>query len=368
MHAHYPKLVPDTPRTAPEVSISSLSRSGLIDVHTHAVDPELPDLVGRYPADRWPSVERTGEATAWLNCGERRYRGIDHRCWSTEARLTDMDRDSVALQVISPIPVTFCYDADPTGAAELAAAQNDYFDRMVSRHPTRFAALGAVALQDPDLAVSELRRCMSRPGFLGVEIATQVRGHELAEEQFDRFFAIAGELGALVLVHPRDEDLPTRMTGLAMGFGAGMPIETATAAASLLTSGALARRPGVRLCLAHGAGALPAIIGRLDKGAQIGGMAADSAELPSRLAGSLWCDSLTYSRTALLAAVEVVGVEHVVFGSDYPFPAVPDPIDRVVADLPDGLRNAISRGNLENIYGALPGIGPDPLSAAGRHG
>ena len=137
-----------------------------------------------------------------------------------------MDRDGVELQVISPIPVTFCYEADPAGTAELAEAQNDFFARIVTEHPTRFAALGAVALQDPDLAVAELRRCMARPGFLGVEIATQVRGDELADERFDRFFAVAHELGALVLIHPRDEDLPARMAGLAMGFGAGMPIET----------------------------------------------------------------------------------------------------------------------------------------------
>lgn len=258
-----------------------------------------------------------------------------------------MERDGVALQVISPIPVTFCYDAEPAGAAELAAAQNDFFARIVTEHPTRFAALGAVALQDPELAVAELRRCMARPGFLGVEIATQVRGRELSDERFDRFFAVAHELDALVLIHPRDEDLPARMAGLAMGFGAGMPIETATAAAALLTSGALVRRPGVRLCLAHAAGALPAIIGRLDKGALIGGMAADSPELPSRLAASLWCDSLAYNRTALLAAVEVVGADHIVFGSDYPFPAVPEPIDDIVADLRSDLRDRIIRRNVQ---------------------
>lgn len=337
-------------------------------MHTHAIDPDLPNLSRVYRSDRWPNVERTGDTTAWLNYGDRRYRQIDHRCWSADARLADMDREGVALQVLSSIPVTFCYEADPAGTAELAGAQNDFFTRMVTEHPTRFAALGAVALQDPDLAVAELRRCMSRPGFLGVEIATQVRGRELAHEEFDRFFAIAHELGALVLVHPRDEDLPARMAGLAMGFGAGMPMETATAAASLLTSGALVRRPGVRLCLAHGAGALPAIIGRLDKGAQIGGMAADSAELPSRLAASLWCDSLTYNRTALLAAVDVVGADHVMFGSDYPFPAIPEPIDHIVADLPAGLRERITRKNLENIYGALPRTGPHALSPAGGHG
>lgn len=366
MDAHYLDLVPCPSRKPGGSPITSRPSRSLIDAHTHAVDPDLPDLSRHHPGDRWPSVERTGETAAWLHYGGQRYRQIDHRCWSAAARLADMDRDGVAMQVISPIPVTLCYDADPAGTAELAAAQNDFFARIVAEHPTRFAALAAVALQDPDLAVAELRRCMGRPGFLGVEIATGVRGCELADERFDRFFAVAAELDALVLVHPCDEDLPARMAGLAMGFGAGMPVETAVAAAALLTSGALARRPAVRLCLAHGGGALPAIIGRLDKGARIAGMAADSAELPSRLATSLWCDSLTYTRTALLAAVEVFGADHVLFGSDYPFPAAPDPIDDIVAGLPAELKNRITRTNMEEHYGAFPGTGHHALSPPGR--
>ena len=157
-----------------------------------------------------------------------------------------MDREDVAVQVLSPIPVTFCYQASAAGAAELASAQNEFFARIVRRHPTRFAALGAVALQDPDRAVDEMRRCMRQPGFLGVEIGTQVGGTELADPSLDRFFAVAHELGALVLVHPSDQDLSPRVTGLGLGFGAGMPIETALAAAALITSGALT--PPTRQC------------------------------------------------------------------------------------------------------------------------
>jgi aminocarboxymuconate-semialdehyde decarboxylase len=340
---------------------------GLVDVHTHAIDDDLPDLRRAYPHDRWPSVERTGEIEAHLLFGGQPYRRIDHRCWSPEARLTDMDREDVAVQVLSPIPVTFCYQASATGAAELASAQNEFFARIVQQHPTRFAALGAVALQDPDRAVDEMRRCMRNRGFLGVEIGTQVGGTtELADPSLDRFFAVAHELGALVLVHPSDQDLPPRVTELGLGFGAGMPIETTLAAAALIARGALSRRPGVRICLAHGGGALPAIIGRLDKGAIIAGMPVDSPDLPSRLAAQFWCDSMTYSRRTLDAAVEVFGRDHIVFGSDYPFPAMPEPFDDIIADLPVDLRRMICRTNLEEDYGALPRSRTDPLSAAGR--
>jgi aminocarboxymuconate-semialdehyde decarboxylase len=278
-----------------------------------------------------------------------------------------MNLDGVAVQVLSQIPVTFCYQASAAGAAELASAQNEFFARIVGQYPARFAALGAVPLQDPDRAVDEMRQFMRTPGFLGVEIATRVGDIELGDPSLDRFFAVAAELGALTLVHPSDQDLPVRMTRADIGFGAGMPLETGMAAALLITSGALQRRPGVRLCFAHGAGALPSMIGRLDKGALIAGTPRTSPELPSRQAARLWCDSLTYYRPALLAAIDVFGAGHVVLGSDYPFAAKPDPIEDVVADLPADLRHRIGRTNMEGIHGALLGSGPHPLPAAGRH-
>jgi aminocarboxymuconate-semialdehyde decarboxylase len=343
------------------------ARTGLVDVHTHAIDDDLPDLTRVYPDDRWPRIDRTSETDAHLNFGGQFYRHIDHRCWSPNARLVDMDREGVAVQVLSPIPVTFCYQASAAGAAELASAQNEFFARIVRQHPTRFAALGAVTLQDPDRAVDELRHCMRQGGFLGVEIGTQVDGTELADPSLDRFFAVAQELGALVLVHPSDQDVSPRVTGAGLGFGAGMPIETALAAAALIAGGALSRRPEVQICLAHGGGALPALIGRLDKGAIMAGTTADSPDLPSRLAAQFWCDSLTYGRRVLDSAIQVFGRDHVVFGSDYPFPAMPEPIDDIVADLPADLRRRICRTNLEEHHDALPWSGPDALSAAGRN-
>jgi aminocarboxymuconate-semialdehyde decarboxylase len=64
----------------------------------------------------------------------------------------------------------------------------------------------------------------------------------------------------------------------------------------------------------------------------------------------MWCDSLTYNRSALQAAIDVFGRDHVVFGSDYPFPAMPEPIDDIVSDLPADLWQKICRTNLEESW------------------
>ena len=187
---------------------------------------------------------------------------------------------------------------------------------------TRATLFESRPLQDPGLAVAELRRCVRQLGFVGVEIGTRVGHRELGDICFDPFFDIAAELGALVLVHPADTTLDSRLAMLGVAFGAGLPGETGVAAAGLLTSGALLRRrPGARLCLAHAGGTLPWLLPRLDKGELIKNPDTPPGRLPSALTRSLYSDSLTYDVEDLLLAVHRYGAGHVMLGTDYPFAA-----------------------------------------------
>jgi aminocarboxymuconate-semialdehyde decarboxylase len=295
-------------------------------------------------------VRRLDETSARILLGGQPYRMVDERCWSAPRRLKDMDEDGVALQVVSPTPVTFCHDAPAEPAGELAAAQNTWLAELVGHDPSRFRALGAVPLQDTERAVAELRRCVTELGFLGVEIGTRVGQRELGDESLDPFFDTAAELGALVFVHPADVTLDPRLAGLGIPFGAGMPSETGIAAAGLLAGGAFTRRrPGLRLCLAHGGGTLPWLLPRLDKGEQIKDAGVPAERLPSALAVQLYSDSLTYDTASLLLAVQRYGEQHVMLGTDYPFAAKEDPTGAVLMapddQLSPALKAAIGRDN-----------------------
>ncbi|GLZ48153.1 hypothetical protein Acsp06_43380 [Actinomycetospora sp. NBRC 106375] len=301
--------------------------AGLVDVHTHAIAPDLAPPAAREGHD-WAWVAREDEHTAAVHVGDRRYRMIDARCWSPSARLRDMDAEGVAVQVVSPVPVTLDHTAPAAGALEQARAQNAFFAALVAEAPDRFRALGAVPLQDVDAAVGELRRCVLDLGFAGVEIGGRVGALELADPQLAPFFDAADELGAVVFVHPVDEVLDPRLARAGLAFGVGMPCETATAAASLLTAGTLADRPGVRLCLAHGGGALPSILPRVAHGQTLAGAPATALDR----ARDLWCDSLTYDPASLELAVARFGADHVVLGTDYPFAAREQPPGAVLTD------------------------------------
>jgi aminocarboxymuconate-semialdehyde decarboxylase len=140
------------------------------------------------------------------------------------------------------------------------------------------------------------------------------------------------------------------MAALGVAFGAGMPTETGIAAAGLLASGALLRRrPGARLCLAHGGGTLPWLLPRLDRGELLNDPDTPPERLPSTLARALYSDSLTYDAESLLLAVHRYGAGHVMLGTDYPFAARETPagaVIRAASDrLPAGLCAAIGAGN-----------------------
>jgi hypothetical protein len=102
---------PDTAVPSAAATAPGPAREGLIDLHTHAIAPSLPDLAAMAPWAHWPSVEQIGETEARILVGGRPYRNIDSRCWSASRRLADMDAEGVALQVVSPVPVTLCHDA-----------------------------------------------------------------------------------------------------------------------------------------------------------------------------------------------------------------------------------------------------------------
>jgi aminocarboxymuconate-semialdehyde decarboxylase len=322
-----------TPRTTPLASRLASLPPGQIDLHTHAIDPDLPD-VGQHHEGTFPVVRRTGPDRAQIFMDGRLYREVDDRCWSAEARVKDMDAEGVATQVVSATPATLCHGEPADGARALATAQNDFLARLAAAAPDRFLAFGCVPLQDPQAAVTELRRCRKDLGFAGVEIGTRVGDLELTDPRFVPFFRAAEELGVVVFVHPVDRTLEPRLARLKIGFGLGMPGETATAAAGIVTSDLLDEVPRLKMLLAHGGGTLPSALARLVKGQRMAGEA-DPERLATARARRLWCDSLTYDVPALRLASERFGPDHVVLGTDYPFDAREQPAGAVLQETGD---------------------------------
>jgi aminocarboxymuconate-semialdehyde decarboxylase len=342
-----------------------------IDLHTHILPATWPDLSSRPGYGAFVRIEHEGTCCANLMIGERLFRRIDERTWDVPRRLSDCDRCGVDMQVLSTVPVMFSYWAQPLHALELAHLLNDHLADTVALHPRRFAGLGTVPLQDPDVAARELERCVRELGLAGVEIGTHVRGRNLDDPALFPFFERAAELGAAIFVHPWDMLAPERMERHWLPWLVGMPAETALAAASLVLGGVIERLPALRVALAHGGGAFPWILGRIQHGFEVRPdlCATSTAIAPREGANRLYLDSLVHDERALRFLIDAVGPDRVALGSDYPFPLGEDCPGALIASLglPDAVASRLLAGTALEFLG-LPSPAPAAARTDGRAG
>ena len=164
-----------------------------VDIHCHVQTPKAAEMVaGNAVATRHPREVYANERTREVNRQQAERNRIQST--SVEKRLKDMDRMGIDIQAISPSPNQTYYAADPDLGIATARVVNDNLAEIVGRHPDRFAALGTVPFQAPDLAVAELDRIHKSLGFRGIEIATNVAGEDLSAERFRKIFARVEEL------------------------------------------------------------------------------------------------------------------------------------------------------------------------------
>jgi aminocarboxymuconate-semialdehyde decarboxylase len=327
-----PAALPPTPASAATLRI---------DLHTHILPESWPNLRDRYGYGGFVELERLAPCRARMMVDGRVFREIGDNCWDPARRLAECDRDGIHVQVLSTVPVMFSYWAKPGDADDLSRLLNDHLAWVVATNPRRFVGLGTVPLQDPDLATRELERCVVDLGLAGVEIGTHVNEWNLDAPELFPFFERATALGAAIFVHPWEMLAPDRMRKYWLPWLVGMPTESALAIATLLFGGVLERLPALRVCFAHGGGSFPAIFGRLEQGwrARPDLVAVDNPHPPSKYLGGFYLDSLTHDPAVLRRLIELVGVERIALGSDYPFPLGEDKpgalIDSLVELTPD---------------------------------
>lgn len=250
-----------------------------------------------------------------------RFRSVEANCWDPVRRIEEMDRTAVNVQVLSTVPVMFSYWAKPQDGAEVARSLNDHIAEVVTEFPLRFVGLGTVPLQDTDLAINELERCKSI-GLVGVEIGTNINQLNLSEPRFFEFFASCERLGMAVFVHPWDMMGERDMQKYWLPWLVGMPAEVSRAICSLIFGGVLERLPDLRIMFAHGGGAFPATLGRIQHGFEVRPdlCAIDNEIDPRQYLDRIYFDSLVHDPAVLRSLIDLVGAERIALGSDYPFP------------------------------------------------
>ena len=292
-----------------------------IDIHTHIMPEKMPNWVARFGYGDFIHLEHRN-CKACMMKGDKLFREVEPNCFEATERIKDMDATEVGKQVLSTIPVLFNYWAKPADGLETSRFFNDHMAETVSRYPDRFSAIGTVPLQDIDLAIREMERCVDELQLPGLEIGSNINGKNLSDPSFFPFYQRAEELGCALFVHPWEMMGEQQMTQYWLPWLVGMPAETSRAICSMIFGGVFTRFPKLRVAFAHGGGSFPLTIGRIEHGFQVRPdlVAVDNPINPREYIGRFWIDSLVHDPAAMQYILNLMGEDHICMGSDYPFP------------------------------------------------
>ena len=292
-----------------------------IDIHTHILPKNWPNLKERYGYGGFVQLEHCSGCSRMLIDGEH-FRDVTKNCWDPNTRIEECDKTEVDVQVLSTVPVMFSYWAKPKDTADLSMILNDHIADLVTEFPKRFIGLGTLPMQDADLSIKELTRLKEIKGIAGVQIGSHINGWNLDDSRIFPILEAAQDLDLSVFVHPWQMLGSDRMNLYWLPWLVGMPAETALSICSLIFGGVFEKLPNLRIAFAHGGGAFPSIIGRLEHGYNVRPdiVATHNKHNPRDYIGKFYLDSLVHEPSVLRYMIDLFGADCIALGSDYPFP------------------------------------------------
>jgi predicted TIM-barrel fold metal-dependent hydrolase len=207
---------------------------------------------------------------------------------------------------------------------------NDQVAEVVARAPQSNWGLGTLNPLDPD-HLAEGERCLGALGFKGLLITSSWHGRFIDDEAAFPFWEWAQARQVPIFIHPPRVPIghDQQMDQYKLDELVGRPFDTAMALARMILSGLFDRYPRLRIVVAHMGGGLLPVMGRLDFGWRLGcdGMPEPAVirckQRPSEYLAKLCVDTMGFWAPHVREAVDVFGVDRVMFGTDYG----PVPID-----------------------------------------
>ena len=296
-------------------------RSLRVDIHCHYLNKDAATKVAPLnPAQYEPQIKFANALTREVNVKQMQDRGP--KLTSIELRLKDMDRMGIDIQAVSPAPQQTYYWAEPGLGIEVSRTINNRLAEIVATWPDRFVGLGTVPLQNVELAVTELERCVRQLGLRGVEINPNVAGRELTDPSLnlDRFFAKARELDIVIFMHPTGFTQGERLMDHYFNNLIGNPLDTTVGTSHLIFGGVMERHPGLKIVLPHAGGFLGHYWARMDHGWRA---RPDCRTIikkpPTSYLKKFYFDTIAFDPEMLRNLIDKYGPQQVLLGTDYPF-------------------------------------------------
>ena len=226
--------------------------------------------------------------------------------------------------VVSVPPPLFRYDLAGAAAVDWARLVNEGMTQLAAFGGGRLRVLAQLPLSQPADATQVAKEILTAGGFGGFAIGTAVG---FADQALDPLWTVLDAAGSFVLLHPGASPDP-RLEPFYLANLLGNPYETALAAAGLVFGNVLPRFPGIRFCLCHGGGVTAAVAGRWQRGADTSRPGISPLPTPPReQLRQLFVDDLVHDPAMIDLVESTFGPDHVLIGSDWPFPMGCDAVD-----------------------------------------
>ncbi|MBI3260290.1 MAG: amidohydrolase [Ignavibacteriae bacterium] len=294
-----------------------------LDIHAHILPERWDRLKEKYGYGGFIELDHytTGRAKMMRDDGVF-FREIEENCWNPLLILDDMDKNGVDVMTLCTVPVLFNYWAEAEHGMDWSQFLNNHLADVQRAFPKRFIALGTVPMQNVDLAISEMTRCVRELRMPGLEIGSNILGKNLDDQSFFPFYEAAEELGACLLIHPWEMAGADRMKRYFMEWLVGMPAETTLALCSMLFGGVFDRFPNLKVLFSHASGAFPFTLGRIAHGYNVRPdlCNVNNVANPREYIGKFWVDGITHDNDAFRYLLNLIGPDKICYGTDYPFP------------------------------------------------
>ena len=322
----------------------------LVDVHTHLYPPAYLSLLASrkttpyiyqpprsdseskapsprliiLPSDDDPAIPR-----------EQRGRPLDSSYSSLDMKVKFMQNHQINASVISLANPWLDFLPSEEGA-RIARMVNDEMVALgrSDRYRGKIFAFGTLPLSAPIADIVEEVKRLSRLEDIikGIILGTSGLGKGLDDKELDPVWEALEQTGQLIFLHPH-YGLPASVfgpqlaaSGHVLPLSMGFPMETTIAFTRIYLCGVFDRYPKLKMLLAHAGGATPFLAGRVDSCVRHerafldkNGKLIQRRSIWEVLRENIWLDGVVYSMVGIRAAIDVVGVDRVLWGTDHPF-------------------------------------------------
>jgi aminocarboxymuconate-semialdehyde decarboxylase len=321
----------------------------IVDCHAHLVPADLLAAI-RTEKDRFPSLRliEDGGSLAFAFAGGKPTRPVSKPLSDIAGRVAWMQQQGIDKQVVGGWVDMFGYELSGAEGEAWSRLTNDALLAAAKAEP-RFVPLASVPLGDGARAAAVLKDAMAA-GFPGAMIGTLPRGvgSTLDHADLDPFWAAADATGAVIHIHPSFDAGDVRVNDYGLANGLGRITDAAIAVARLLCSGHPIKYKNAKFFAPMGAAALPFVLGRLKRNAQITPGIGDPVEGLAQI----YTDTVLHDVRVLKFVVEMNGSERLMMGSDMPFPiGDTEPLKIVAAaDLSKAQAGSINGGLAAKLF------------------